>query len=70
MMDYKIKKIRPEQAESIIDTELPLGLFYALKAGVYIGIDNSDGQAWTEEFPNLRRCKRWLSDPYILADDL
>ena len=40
----EISKISYEQALSIIDTWQPLGLFYVLKAGVYVGIDNSDGQ--------------------------
>ena len=49
-MKCAIKKIGQKQAASIIDSKLPLGLFYALKAGVNVGIDNSNGQAWTEEF--------------------
>jgi hypothetical protein len=56
----EIRKITPEQADSIIDTRKPLGLFYALKTGVYIGIDNSSGQAWAQAFPNLRNCTHWL----------
>ena len=65
----EIKKINNEQAGRIIDIRYPLGLFYVLKAGVYIGIDNSNGEAWTEEFPNLRKCKRWLSNPNIETED-
>ena len=65
-----IKKIPNEQAISIINTRKPVGLFYVLQKGTYIGIDNSDGNAWTEEFPNLRKCKRWLRDPTIEVDDL
>ena len=60
-----IRKITPEQADSIIETRKPLGLFYVLEAKVYVGIDNSNGQAWTEDFPNLQKCKRWLSNPAI-----
>jgi len=51
-----------------MDTRQPIGLFYALEAGTYVGIDNSNGYAWTEAFPNLRKCKRWLSDPDIEID--
>ena len=64
----EIQKTSHEQAERIIDTRSPLGLYYVLEAGTYIGIDNSNGQAWTEEFPNLRKCKRWLRDPNIEAE--
>ena len=63
----EIRKISSEQAERIIDTRLPLGLFYVRRAGVYIGIDNSNGHAWTEEFVNLRQCKRWLLNPSVQA---
>ena len=64
----EIQKISYTQAERIIDTRCPLGLFYVLKAGTYIGIDNSNGQAWTEDFPSFRKCKRWLSNPNIEAE--
>lgn len=62
-----IRKITLEQANTIIDTRQPLGSFYVLEAGIYIGIDNSNGQAWMEEFPNLQKCKCWLSNPNVLA---
>jgi len=60
-----IMKINNELAERIIETRIPLGLFYVLKDGIYIGIDNSYSDAWTESFPNLRKCKRWLRNPNI-----
>ena len=28
--------------------------------GQFIGIDNSTGDAWTEEFPDKNSCLRWL----------
>ena len=64
-----ITKVMPEQAESIIETREPRGLFYCLSDGVYIGIDNTYGDAWTEDFPNLRKCKRWLCDPNITTEE-
>jgi hypothetical protein len=60
-----IKKITTEQALSVIETREPLGLFYVLENGTYTGIDNSSGNAWTEEFKGLRECRRWLSDPNV-----
>lgn len=65
-----IQKITSEQAGRIINTRYPLGLFYVLDAGVYVGIDNSTGDAWTEEFPDLRTCKRWLSNPSLIAEEI
>ena len=58
-----VKKLKPVQARAVIDTRRPLGLFYAYENGVYVGIDNSMGHAWTEEFSSLRKCKAWLRNP-------
>jgi len=63
-----IRKISRDQADKLIDTRIPLGLFYYLDAGIYVGIDNTSGQAWTEAFQNLRKCKQWLSNPNIEAE--
>lgn len=38
----------------------PLGLFYLRDGDTVIGVDNSTGHAWTEEFQDLDTCKRWL----------
>jgi len=65
MMD--VQKITSDALRQIIDTRQPLGLFYALADGVYTGVDNRDGNAWTEAFPDLRRCKRWLLNPHLSA---
>lgn len=65
-----IKKITTSEADCIIYSRRPFGLFYLLYNGVYVGIDNSNGHAWTEEFPNLRQCKRWLLNPCVLASSM
>lgn len=61
-----VSKITPEQAEGIIETRQPLGLFYfrCQKDRFYVGIDNSTGDAWTEAFTTFRKCRRW----FIRAD--
>ena len=56
----EIKKITHEEAQKIIDTRLPLGKFYTVDNGIYTGVDNSDGDAWVEDFSSLNTCKRWL----------
>lgn len=58
-----IKKIKPFYANVIIKTRQPLGLFYVRQEGTYIGIDNSAGHAWVEEFSDLSICKQWLRNP-------
>lgn len=60
----EIKKVTPEEATGIINSRIPLGLFYTIEkkgcVNIYVGIDNSDGNAWTEDFKSLSSCKRWL----------
>jgi len=58
-----ITKINQETAKTIISTYQPLGLFYLIEDGLYVGIDNSTGHAWVEDFPSLRQCKDWLRNP-------
>lgn len=58
-----IKKLKPIQAKAVIEARQPMGIFYAYEDGVYVGIDNSTGHAWTEEFSSLRKCKEWLRNP-------
>ena len=65
-----IKKITTSEADCIIYSRRPFGLFYLIHDGVYIGIDNSNGHAWTEEFTNLRQCKHWLLNPSVTAPSL
>lgn len=55
-----IKKVTPEQIEKIIDVREPIGLFYCIEDGRYVGVDNRSGDAWTEDFKSLAACKRWL----------
>lgn len=64
MKKIKIKNITKEEASKIIETREPLGLFYLITvdAGktIFVGIDNSTGDAWTEDFKSFTKCKKWL----------
>ena len=46
----------------VIETRKPLGLFYAFEDGKVVGVDNTGGDAWTEEFSYADACIRWLTD--------
>jgi len=59
---FEIKKITQEEASKIIETREPKGLFYQKDGETYVGIDNSYGDAWTEDFKSLCACKRWLKN--------
>lgn len=37
-----------------------LGLFWTNEENAYVGMDNTTGDAWVEEFETLRGCLDWL----------
>ena len=49
------------QALQVIETRRPRGLFFVV-GQVVTGIDNRDGDAWTEDFSTKRECMKWLMD--------
>lgn len=55
-----IQQITQSEASEIIRTYEPIGLYYLLDGDTYVGIDNSTGHAWTEEFDTFEKCKAWL----------
>lgn len=56
----EIRMITKAEADDIIATREPRGLFYLDTGKSFIGIDNSTGYAWTEEFDTLPKCRAWL----------
>ena len=54
------KEVSHEEAIEIIETRRPTGLFLEDTGAEIIGIDNSSGDAWTEEFPDRLECLIWL----------
>ena len=63
--NIRIHEILPEEADAVVNTCQPLGLFYVKLAGIYLGIDNSRGDALTESFSCLNQCKHWLRNHNI-----
>lgn len=59
--DMEIKRISQAKADEITSSLEPLGLFYYIKGGRYIGMDNRAGIVFTEDFPTLDECKEWLT---------
>ena len=62
------KELRQDEARRLLrscneagEVYTPLGLFYLEEDGKFVGIDNSDGNAWTEEFRDKDSCLRWLN---------
>lgn len=58
----EIKLVTREEANQIFDTREPIGLFYEMDGDSYIGIDNSTGDAWVEEFKTKEECFKWLNN--------
>lgn len=67
-----IKEINDKEFDALLESGSkgkyePAGLFIKIaenKSGnaVYIGIDNSTGNAWTEEFNSRKTCLEWLNE--------
>lgn len=60
MESFEIRVVSSAALGDVILTHLPLGLFLTKEARRWVAVDNSDGNAWTEEFRSKRRAKRWL----------
>ena len=56
----KYKKVSREEARKIITNRVPLGKFYEVDKEGFVGIDNSTGDAWVEEFATKQECIDWL----------
>lgn len=56
---YKV--VSSKEATEIIECRYPEGYFMTQEGGRFVGIDNSYGEAWTEEFKSKERCIRWLA---------
>jgi len=64
-----IKEITLEEAnklwnssDDLFENYVPQGLFYVANSNEFIGIDNSNGHAWTKIFNNSDECKAWLEE--------
>lgn len=55
-----IQRVCQEYARQIIETRETLGKFYTFENGIYTGIDNESGEAWTEDFSSYEECMKWL----------
>lgn len=60
MKSDSLVKVTREEASSIIESEMPLGLFWLEDNGIYVAIDNSTGDAWTEDFSSKEECFKYL----------
>ena len=60
-MLHEIKEVNSEQLKRIIETKEPLGLYYTKENEIYVAVDNSKGNAWTEEFSTKEMAVKYLN---------
>lgn len=69
----EIQEISRNKLDEIIDNRDEMenyGLFYALDGDKVIAMDNTTGEAWTEEFSSVENAKKWLSDSSLTVDEV
>ena len=59
------KKLKTQPVSSVflgqvIARRIPCGLFLAKEGRKWVAVDNTTGDAWTEEFSRKRQAIRWL----------
>lgn len=64
-MIIKPIEVNQEKASIIIENRNPLGLFYLKDRERYIGIDNSSGESFVEEFIDKETCIAWLTNSSV-----
>lgn len=61
----KIKEVTEKEAENIILTREPRGLYWTKEQEFFIAIDNLTGDAWTENFLDKKQCFDYLKESYL-----
>lgn len=56
----KYKEVSNKEAKKVINTREPLGKFWTKEKDIYVAIDNSTGDAWTEDFRTKEECMAYL----------
>ncbi len=56
----KIRRVSLEFIGRVIEDRTPCGRFLTKEGRKWVAVDNSTGDAWTEEFTRKRQAIRWL----------
>jgi len=66
---FKIQEVGQLQLSRVIEERVPLGKYWnESSAGVYVAVDNSDGDAWTEEFDDKEIMLDWLNNKFEIGE--
>ena len=64
----KIHRVSPKELIDVIDRRTPLGLFLTKEGRTWVAVDNSTGDAWTEDFRWKRQAIRWLRGKFEVGN--
>ena len=56
----KIHQVSSKKLTNVIDRRTPRGLFLTKEGRTWVAVDNSTGDAWTEDFRWKWQAIRWL----------
>ncbi len=68
MSDYEIQRVSLDELNKVIALYAPRGLFLAKGNNLWIAVDNSTGDAWTEGFQSRQQAVRWLRGEFEVSD--
>ena len=60
MSKIRIHRVGREFLRRVIDHRAPYGCFLAKEGHRWVAVDNTTGDAWTEEFSRKCQAVRWL----------
>lgn len=60
--------VSPDKANRIIETRCTKGKFWTLEKTLFIGIDNTTGDAWVENFTDKAALFNWLKGEFEVGD--
>ena len=60
MSRTRIHRVSQEEVLNVIDFRTPLGVFLTKDGRKWVAVDNTTGDAWTEEFSRKHQAVRWL----------
>ncbi|QRN86006.1 hypothetical protein JR334_01870 [Clostridia bacterium] len=59
-MQEKIKEVSDECYQDMSNTSYPRGVFFVKRRGMFIGVDNKNGQVDDKQFRHADECLAWL----------
>lgn len=69
-IEGKFSAITNAEAAKIIDTRMPRGFFLTPETdGTFTAIDNENGDAFTENFPDMKTAVEWLNGIFEVGED-